>query len=276
MPRRVLICLTLLAFAFTFTYISFYADKAAAQTDLNCSSFATQEEAQAVLNSNPSDPNNLDGDDDGSACEDLPSGGNVETDPGSGSCLGPRELMNESAGGPGIKSKAFPSFATNSPSFLVTVSTTKTPNADRLFAGISVGIYRSGESTDTGTIASPHIDAGDTKSFLIKEGTGLYDISVAGTDTKYTIKVEECTGGSTSGRNPNPGGGAPPPRGRATPVQDQYGANKRVGPIDRPGGVIPRTSVRRVPRTGGPPYLAVGAVVLLGVALIAGRGVLRR
>jgi hypothetical protein len=31
-----------------------------------------------------------------------------------------------------------------------------------------------------------------------------------------------------------------------------------------------------VPRTGGPPYLAVGAVVLLGVALIAGRGVLRR
>jgi hypothetical protein len=274
MPRRVLICLTLLAFAFTFTYISFYADKAAAQTDLNCSSFATQEEAQAVLNSNPSDPNNLDGDDDGSACEDLPSGGNVETDPGSGSCLGPRELMNESAGGPGIKSKAFPSFATNSPSFLVTVSTTKTPNADRLFAGISVGIYRSGESTDTGTIASPHIDAGDTKSFLIKEGTGLYDISVAGTDTKYTIVVEECTGGS----NPNPGGGG------AVPVQDpvqnpvrgQYGADKRVGPIDRPAGVIRRTTVRRVPRTGGPPYLAVGAVVLLGVALIAGRGVLKR
>ena len=195
MQRRVPISFTLLAFASTFACISVYADKAAAQ-DLNCSSFATQEEAQAVLNSNPSDPNNLDGDDDGSACEDLPSGGNVETDPGSGSCLGPRELMNESAGGPGIKSKAFPSFATNSPSFLVTVSTTKTPNADRLFAGISVGIYRSGESTDTGTIASPHIDAGDTKSFLIKEGTGLYDISVAGTDTRYTIVVEECTQGS--------------------------------------------------------------------------------
>jgi hypothetical protein len=268
MQRRVLIFFTLLAFASTFTYISVYADKAAAQ-DLNCSSFATQEEAQAVLNSNPSDPNNLDGDNDGSACEDLPSGGNVITDPGSGTCLGPRELMNESAGGPGITSKAFDPFATNSPSFLVTVSTTKTPNAD-IFPGISVGVYNSNESGDEAKIASPRINAGDTKSFLIKEGTGLYDISVAGTDTKYTIVVEECTGGSTPSRNPNPGGGG------ATPVRDQYGADKRVGPIDRPEGVIPRTSVRRVPRTGGPPYLAVGAVVLLGVALIAGRGVLRR
>jgi hypothetical protein len=278
MQRRVLIFFTLLAFAFTFAYISFSADKAAAQTDQNCSDFATQEEAQAVLNSNPSDPNNLDGDNDGSACEDLPSGGNVTTDPGSGSCLGPRELMNESAGGPGIKSKAFPSFATNSPSFLVTVSTTKTPNADRLFAGISVNVYNSNESGDAAKIASPHIDAGDTKSFLIKEGTGQYDIAVAGIDTNYTIVVEECTGGSSPSRNPNPGGGG------AVPVQDpvqnpvrgQYGADKRVGPIDRPAGVIPRTSVRRVPRTGGPPYLAVGAVVLLGVALIAGRGVLKR
>jgi|SRR5215218_8259616 len=101
MQRRVPISFTLLAFASTFACISVYADKAAAQ-DLNCSSFATQEEAQAELNRNPSDPNNLDGDNDGSACEDLPSGGNVTTDPGSGSCLGARELMNESAGGPGI------------------------------------------------------------------------------------------------------------------------------------------------------------------------------
>src|SRR5215203_7393537 len=154
MQRRVLIFFTLLAFASTFACISVYADKAAAQ-DLNCSDFATQEEAQAELNRNPSDPNNLDGDDDGSACEDLPSGGNVTTDPGSGTCLGPRELMNVSAGGSGIVGKAYDPFATNSPSFLVTVSTTKTPNADRLFAGISVGVYNSNESGDEATIASP-------------------------------------------------------------------------------------------------------------------------
>jgi hypothetical protein len=104
--------------------------------------------------------------------------------------------MNESAGGPGITSKAFDPFATNSPSFLVTVSTAATPNADRLFARISVGVYCTEETGDDAKIASPSVDAGQTKSFLIKEGTGLYDISVAGTDTKYTIVVEECTQGS--------------------------------------------------------------------------------
>ncbi len=42
--------------------------------DLNCSDFANQEEAQAVLDRDPSDPNNLDGEGDGVPCESLPSG----------------------------------------------------------------------------------------------------------------------------------------------------------------------------------------------------------
>lgn len=42
--------------------------------DLDCSDFATQEEAQAVLNADPSDPNRLDAEGDGIACETLPSG----------------------------------------------------------------------------------------------------------------------------------------------------------------------------------------------------------
>jgi micrococcal nuclease len=40
--------------------------------NLDCASFATQEEAQRVLKQDPSDPNYLDGDGDGVACEDLP------------------------------------------------------------------------------------------------------------------------------------------------------------------------------------------------------------
>jgi micrococcal nuclease len=40
--------------------------------NLDCASFATQEEAQRVLRQDPSDPNYLDGDGDGVACEDLP------------------------------------------------------------------------------------------------------------------------------------------------------------------------------------------------------------
>lgn len=45
----------------------------AAAVDYDCEDFETQEEAQEYLL--PGDPYNLDGDDDGIACEDLPSGG---------------------------------------------------------------------------------------------------------------------------------------------------------------------------------------------------------
>jgi hypothetical protein len=98
-----------------------FPHKAAAQDVLNCSDFTYQEEAQAEYDIDPSDPNNLDADNDGIACEELPPGGNVETDPGSGTCPGARVLMDESAGGPGSTGDAFPSFTTNSPSFLVTI-----------------------------------------------------------------------------------------------------------------------------------------------------------
>ena len=40
--------------------------------DLDCADFSTQAQAQAVLNQDPSDPNRLDTDNDGVACEGLP------------------------------------------------------------------------------------------------------------------------------------------------------------------------------------------------------------
>lgn len=45
--------------------------------DTDCSDYATQEAAQAVLNADMSDPNGLDADNDGKACESLPSGGSA-------------------------------------------------------------------------------------------------------------------------------------------------------------------------------------------------------
>lgn len=42
-----------------------------AESDLDCASFDTHEEAQRVLEQDPSDPNYLDGDGDGVACEEL-------------------------------------------------------------------------------------------------------------------------------------------------------------------------------------------------------------
>lgn len=55
------------------------ATPAFAQDDLNCEDFATQEEAQAEFDADTSDPNGLDGDNDGQACEDsLPMGGDIQ------------------------------------------------------------------------------------------------------------------------------------------------------------------------------------------------------
>ena len=46
----------------------------------NCSDYATQQEAQAALDANPSDPDGLDRDDDGIACESLPGGNGSDDD----------------------------------------------------------------------------------------------------------------------------------------------------------------------------------------------------
>jgi micrococcal nuclease len=49
------------------------SDAGGGRRDLDCSNFATQEEAQEVLDKDPGDPNRLDsGDQDGVACESLP------------------------------------------------------------------------------------------------------------------------------------------------------------------------------------------------------------
>ena len=66
-----------------------YDDQTAAQQaveELDCASFSSREEAQAELESDPSDPNNLDADDDGQACEtfDYGSGSAQTTGAGDG------------------------------------------------------------------------------------------------------------------------------------------------------------------------------------------------
>lgn len=55
--------------------ISAFPAVAFAQDALNCDDFATQQEAQAAYDQDPSDPHGLDGNDnDGIACESLPTG----------------------------------------------------------------------------------------------------------------------------------------------------------------------------------------------------------
>jgi hypothetical protein len=160
--------------------------------DLDCASFATQQEAQAELERDPSDPNNLDADNDGEACETYP--------------------YNGGGGGEG-----------------------------------------GGGDLDCADFATH----GEAQREFVKDRTDPNNLDA----DNDGIACEELIGEGRDG---------------PTPVGEQYEPKMPPGPVDRPEGVIPRTGVRRVPPTGGPPYLALGALVLLGVALIAGRGVLRR
>ena len=155
----------------------------------DCPDFRSQAEAQAELERDPSDPNNLDADNDGEACETYPYGG---------------------AGGGGV----------------------------------------GGGDLDCADFATH----GEAQRELAKDRTDPNNLD-ADDDGRA---CEELIG---EGREDPP------------PVRDQYAPEGDVG---NPKDVIPGTGVRRVPPTGGPPYLAVGALVLLGVALIAGRGILRR
>jgi hypothetical protein len=111
-----------------------------------------------------------------------------------------------------------------------------------------------------------------SKSFIVIADAGSYSVETDVTPNNgatYTVLVEECS-------NPQ---GEPPPRGGAprgeTPGGNQYAPDTPRGPVDRPEGVIPRTHVRRVPFTGGPPII-LGALALLGTAVIVGHSVFRR
>jgi len=60
------------------------------------------------------------------------------------------------------------------------------------------------------------------------------------------------------------------------PADDQYSTKTPPPDVNNPKDVVPNTTVEKMPSTGGPPYLALGAIVLLAVAVMMGRGVLRR
>jgi hypothetical protein len=60
--------------------------------------------------------------------------------------------------------------------------------------------------------------------------------------------------------------------GSAGSSQDQY----HQGDVNNPGDTVPNTSSEtQMPDTGGPPYLALGALLLMFAGLVVGRGVLR-
>ena len=82
----------------------------ASAADLDCDDFATQAEAQASFTATPGDPNDLDRDDDGQACENFEyaaSGSQVSTRPQGAVAAGD----GSSTDGPGVLPYAVGGFA---------------------------------------------------------------------------------------------------------------------------------------------------------------------
>jgi hypothetical protein len=83
------------------------------------------------------------------------------------------------------------------------------------------------------------------------------------TDGDYSVVsstgVTDCRGGDAGGDDTDA-------------AQDQYDP----GDVSNPSDTVPNTSSdKQIPDTGGPPYLALGALLLMLGALLVGRGVLR-
>jgi hypothetical protein len=105
------------------------------------------------------------------------------------------------------------------------------------------------------------------------------------TDGDYTVVSSTgitCEGGDAADDDATPppaDDDATPPADdkKVTPVEDQYKPGEKPGDVANPKDVVPDTAVKgkKIPDTGGPPYIALAAIALLSVALIAGRGFLR-
>jgi hypothetical protein len=105
------------------------------------------------------------------------------------------------------------------------------------------------------------------------------------TDGDYT--VVSSTGITCEGGDAADDDATPPPTDddttppaedkKGAPVDDQYKPGEKPGDVANPKDVVPDTAVKgkKIPDTGGPPYIALATIALLSVALIAGRGIFR-
>jgi hypothetical protein len=182
------------------------------------------------------------------ASESLLEGQNA---PGPDSeCLGARVVNTLRGNG----DKQSPVFNISGESFRIT-STLET-NSPRFFY-FSADVNREGGRY----VTSVSRESPGTDSSIVNAGPGSFFLDILAASTNYLVTVEDCPGAHH--REPRQ-----PREPRVTPKQPP-------SPVDRPEGVIRRTGVRRIPPTGGPPII-LGALTLLGTAVVVGRGALRR
>jgi hypothetical protein len=148
------------------------APPALAQEDeFDCADFASQEEAQAVLDQDTSDPSGLDADSDGIACEELPTAGDG-TDGGTNGGDGTEEDLD------------CDDFATQAEAQAVLDADTSDPNnLDGDADGIACEV----------TFGEP-VDGGDDGDTTTGNGDGQYDDGDDGTATTGDDTLLEAGG----------------------------------------------------------------------------------
>ena len=143
------------------------------------------------------------------------------------------------------------------------------------------------EVTITAENGNPRIE-GPVDDFIGDHATFPDADTAFDTDGDYTVVSSTgitCEGGDPTddGTTPSTDDGTTPPANDKVvgPVDDQYDkVDKPGGPtggVSNPKDIVPGSDVgKKVPVTGGPPFMVLAAVALLSVALISGLGLLRR
>ncbi|HET7272163.1 MAG TPA: hypothetical protein VFI90_13890 [Rubrobacter sp.] len=179
----------------------------------------------------------------GSTTQDGTTPGQNQYAPGPDSeCPGAQVVSTTTGTGP----KQSPPFRISGERFRVTIVNEAT-SQDPSLSGVSVFVNEAnGNPVTTFSQEGPGTD-----SSIINAGPGDFFIETNPANASYTIVVEDCV--DTQGNPPANSG----------------------GDVNNPKGMVPGTESPKVPFTGGPPYVAVGALVLLSVALLAGGVILR-
>ena len=159
-------------------------------------------------------------------------------------CPGARVVNTASGSG----NKQTPVFNVSGDSFRIT--STLDTNSPR-FLVFDVFVYKEGGRLVT-TIGR---ESPGTDSSIVNAGPGVFYLDILAANTDYFVTVEDCVGVPTEGR----GGSFEQPPGR----------------VDSPDDVIQDAPFVTMPPTGGPSII-LGALALLGTAVIVGRGVLKR
>ncbi len=223
--------------------------------DLDCADFSSQAEAQAELESDPSDPNGLDADNDGIACEDLAGDGD---DGGSGGGPG--------SGGTGDLDCA--DFDSQAEAQAEYESDPSDPNGldaddDGIACEDLAGDGDDGGSDDgSGEEGICHVPAGNPENVdFISAADPSFNSHLDQHEGDFPVNSEEeCV----------PPGGDDVDDGAAEDQYDDGNDDEKIPPEE----VIDRTIPgKKLPLTGG---LPLGGAALLGVALVVVGGSILR